>query len=138
VALEAFVRMYRQQIAEQSDFNVGGWLHRVGTNLGLNAIRDRRRRQQYEESAGKLDWLEHSASEPVDLVAAAEERSKVREILGEMNQKQAQVLVLRYTGRSYQEIAKVLEVSITSVGPLLHRAELEFERRFRSTEAKGG
>jgi DNA-directed RNA polymerase specialized sigma24 family protein len=39
---------------------------------------------------------------------------------------------------AYQEIALVMGVSPTSVGPLLTRAESEFEKRFRSVYPEGG
>jgi DNA-directed RNA polymerase specialized sigma24 family protein len=38
------------------------------------------------------------------------------------------MLVLRYSGMAYKDIAKSLGVSPTSVGPLLLRAEREFEK----------
>jgi transcriptional regulator len=48
-----------------------------------------------------------------------------------MSQRQAQLLVLRHSGMSYKELAGTLSVSPTSIGPLLVRAEEEFERRYR-------
>jgi RNA polymerase sigma-70 factor, ECF subfamily len=40
------------------------------------------------------------------------------------------VLLLRYSGLSYAEIAEALDVSPTSVGTLLARAEQEFEKLY--------
>jgi transcriptional regulator len=49
-----------------------------------------------------------------------------------MNPSQGKLLVLRYSGMAYKEIAKTLHLSPTSIGPLLLRAEREFERTYRS------
>src|SRR5215831_19765464 len=52
VANDAFWRLYRQP-ALQSDGNVGGWLYRTATNLGIDALRASGRRRQHEEAAGR-------------------------------------------------------------------------------------
>ena len=44
--------------------------------------------------------------------------------------RQAQLLILRHSGLSYQEIAETLNVAPTSVGTLLVRAEKEFIRLY--------
>src|SRR5580700_5652075 len=53
VANDTFWRLYRQP-ALQSDANVGGWLYRTATNLGIDALRASGRRRKYEETAGRL------------------------------------------------------------------------------------
>jgi RNA polymerase sigma-70 factor (ECF subfamily) len=114
---------------------VGGWLYRVATRTGLNALRARRRRQRYEDQAGTL-WLERNA--PLDPEAATERsevQRQVRAVLAGMRPRAAQVLVLRHSGLSYAEIAESLNVAPGSVGTMLARAERAFERRYRALEA---
>jgi RNA polymerase sigma-70 factor, ECF subfamily len=137
LALETFMKMYRAYPKQDAAFNLGGWLYRVATNLGLNAIRDRKRRQLYERQAGRVEWLDEQTNGPAELFAAEEQRQLVRKVLGEMPSRQAQLLVLRYAGKPYKEIAAALGVSATSIGPLLVRAEQEFEKRFRAAEQGG-
>ena len=144
LALDAFLKLYQREGSHpanakgEDDFNVGGWLHRVATNLGLNAIRGWRRRQRYELESGKADLAENDPSSPAEIYAAGEERQRVRLILSQMEPRQAQLLVLRHSGLSYQEIAAALEVSVTSIGTLLGRAEAEFARRYRAADHAGG
>jgi len=137
LALETFVKLHRSFPSKDAQFNTGGWLYRVATNLGLNAIRDWKRRQGYEQMGGKLEWLEKHDNGPAELFAAEEQRQLVRKVLGEMPPRQAQLLVMRYTGKSYKEIAAVLGLAVTSIGPLLLRAEVEFEKRFRAADRGG-
>jgi len=138
LALDAFLRLYRRKPSGDGDLNVGGWLHRVATNLGLNAIRGWKRRQHYELESGKMDLVDNQPATPDELYAGAEERQRVRAILVQMEPRQAQILILRHSGQKYQEIAASLDVSPASIGPLLARAESEFERRYRAVNEEKG
>jgi RNA polymerase sigma factor (sigma-70 family) len=131
LALETFVRLYQRPPAQQDGANLGGWLHRVATNLGLRSIRSRQRRERYEWAAGR-DALERAHElQPVQIVAAEEDRRAARAVLAQMKERQAQLLIMRYSGMSYKEVAAALGLSPTSIGPLLLRAEREFARRYR-------
>ena len=70
-------------------------------------------------------------------MAREEERRLVRLALAYMNERQSQLLVMRYSGFSYQEIAEALKLAPTSVGPLLLRAEREFEKHYRALPGTG-
>lgn len=132
LALEAFVRLYEKAPLQRSEFNPGGWLHRVATNLGLHSIRSWKRREHYELTAGKYALEENPEDRPAEILAEQEERRLVRLTLAQMNERQSQLLVLRHSGFSYQEIADTLDLAPTSIGPLLVRAEREFEKRYRA------
>jgi RNA polymerase sigma-70 factor, ECF subfamily len=138
LALDTFLRLYQRPPGNAEELNIGGWLHRVATNLGLNAIRGWRRRQSYELKSGKMDLVDRDPASPAEIFAAEEERRRVRTILAQMEPRQAQILILRYSGQKYQEVAAALDVSVTSIGPLLARAESEFGRRYRATYDEKG
>ncbi len=128
LALETFWKLWERAPA-QAD-NLGGWLYRVAVRLGYNALRAARRRLHYEESAGR-DAL--TFDEPVDPARAAEqraERTRVREALRQMPPREAQLLILRYSGLAYKDIAAALGLAPGSIGALLARAEKEFERLY--------
>lgn len=132
LALEAFLRLYQRKPDAQSEFNFGGWLYRVATNLGLQSIRSFKRREHYELTAGKGALEETSNDQPAKIQADEEEKQLARLVLSRMNSKQSQLLIMRYSGMSYKEIAGAMKLSPTSIGPLLLRAEREFEKRFRA------
>jgi RNA polymerase sigma-70 factor (ECF subfamily) len=128
LALEAFVQLYRRPPAE--DDNLGGWLYRVGTNLGLNALRARKRRQRYEEQAGMQILNDNPSGDPATVIERAQAYERVRDVLKDMKPRSAQMLILRHSGISYAEIAAALDIAPGSVGTLLARAEKEFERLY--------
>ncbi len=132
LALEAFYRLYQRRADAGQEFNTGGWLYRVATNLGLHSIRALRRRDHYETTAGKRIIEEAPEDRPAEIVANEEQRGLARRVLADMNPRQSQLLVMRYSGMAYKDIAAALSLSPTSIGPLLVRAEDEFERRYRA------
>jgi RNA polymerase sigma-70 factor (ECF subfamily) len=137
LALDVFLRLYQAPPSDQS--NPGGWLYRVATHLGLNALRARKRRGQYEQQAGHLDELYSQDWDPPAATEQAQDRQLVRRTLARMKPRSSQVLILRYSGLSYAEVADAVGVSRASIGTLLARAEREFEEEFSSlNQAPGG
>lgn len=132
MALETFYRLYQRHPDERLNSNVGGWLYRVATNLGLHSIRSIKRRQLYELKAGKGILEEAPEDRPAEILAGEEERQMARRALAKLNAHQSELLVMRYSGMAYKEIAAALNLSPTSIGPLLIRAEREFEKRYRA------
>jgi RNA polymerase sigma-70 factor (ECF subfamily) len=132
LALEAFLRLYRQTGKQMDGINAGGWLYRVATRLGLHSIRSWKRREHYELTAGRYALEESEGSSPAEILAQEEERGQVRLVLSRMNERQSQILILRHSGLSYKEIADALDLAPASIGPLLVRAEREFEKQYRA------
>jgi RNA polymerase sigma-70 factor (ECF subfamily) len=128
LALETFVQLHRRPPADTE--RLGGWLYRVATNKALNALRARKRRQRYESQAGDLVFESDAPEDPETMIEQSQERQRVRAALGAIKPRAAQMLLLRHSGMSYAEIAAALDVSPASVGALLARAEVEFERAY--------
>ena len=130
IALEAFTRLHQRPPKE--DTNLNGWLYRVAMNLGINQLRGSRRRQHYEEQAGGINLEERDNPDPELALEKLQEREHVRMTLARMKPRSAKLLVLRYSGFSYAEIAVAIDIKPGSVGKLLSRAELEFEKKYNS------
>ena len=128
MANDAFWRLYRQP-ALQVDGNIGGWLYRTATNLGIDALRAADRRRQYEEAAGgSRDGAENSS--PLDVLLREEKCHRVRAVLSSIKPAQSQLLILRSSGLSYKELADALDIKMSSIGTMLNRAEEEFRDRY--------
>jgi RNA polymerase sigma factor (sigma-70 family) len=126
LAMETFMRLYQRAPKEGKGSNLQGWLYRVATNLGLNSIRSYQRRQKYEQAAGKISLEDSPSDQPAEIFEGREAHQIARLALGKMKGKSAQLLTLRYSGLSYQEIAQSMSLASSSIGPLLLRAEREF------------
>jgi RNA polymerase sigma-70 factor (ECF subfamily) len=138
LAQETFLRLYRSVYEpgagdgrpRQKPDNVGGWLYRVATHLGYNALRAARRRLSHEQAAAEPESAQ--TVDPVEEVARIEQCQLVRQAMAELTPQQVQLLVLRHAGLSYKELAAVLGVAPASIGALLARAERAFEARYRA------
>jgi RNA polymerase sigma-70 factor (ECF subfamily) len=79
--------------------------------------------------ADLLARLTRAPLTPEDVRAAREEQARVRTVLGALKRRDAELLVLRSHGLTYQELARTLGLNLGSIGTLLTRAE----RSFRTT-----
>lgn len=128
LTVEAFWRLWER--APRRRENLGGWLYRVAMRLGYNALRAARRRERYELQAGHEALELNTSPDPSRTLEQKQERARVRQALGSMKERDAQLLILRHSGFSYREIAAALGIAPGSVGTLLARAEAEFEQRY--------
>lgn len=130
LAAETFWRLWDHPPAR--DENLAGWLYRVVTRLGYNALRDNRRREQYERAALETTLQDHRS--PVQAVEKRFERERVRAVLRHLPFRDVQLLILRHSGLSYKEIAAAAGIRTASVGTLLSRAETRFEALYSQGE----
>ena len=128
------MRLYRRP-PRTCPGELGAWLHRVATNLGYNALRSRSRRESHRDALGHdsagLGWVTPLA-DPQAEAERSETRASVRRALSRLRKRDAVLLVLRYGGLSYRQVAEVLRVSPTSIGTLLARAERAFRREYEA------
>jgi RNA polymerase sigma-70 factor (ECF subfamily) len=103
----------------------GGWLYRTAVRTGLNELRSRLRSNRHERLSDAL-----GAPDPEQVRAAAEEQEHVRIVLGALDPRQAELLLLRGSGLSYAELAAALELNPASVGTLISRAQQAFRKEF--------
>ena len=128
IANEVFLRLYRRP-GLQIDGNVGGWLYRAATNLGIDAMRRSSRRRKYEQGSGQtVD--EGTQTDPLNDLLRQEKCQRVRAVLALLKSAHAQLLILRASGLSYRELAETLEVKMSGIGTMLNRAEEEFRLRY--------
>ena len=92
LALETFLRLYQRSSVKEDGFQLGGWLYRVATNLGLRSIRSFKRRERYEIEAGRFALEEAPETRPAELHAQAEEQDLARQALAKMNERQVAVV----------------------------------------------
>src|SRR2546429_1037935 len=102
VAQEVFLKFHRSHSPDSE--HASGWLHAAAVHSALNVIRGERRRAQ-RETAHALDPALAPAANPERVVLEAEGRREVRRALRQLPQRSAALLVLRYSGLSYAEVA---------------------------------
>ncbi len=124
IAVDAFWKLWRTPQAHGE--NAGGWLYRTAVRLGLNELRGHERRNKYERQADAPP----AAPTPEEVHAAGEEREQVRRVLAALEPRDAELLLLRSHGLSYDELAEAVGVKPGSVGTLLARAQEAFRKEY--------
>lgn len=127
LAVEVFLKLWRSREAQGEQMT--GWLYRTAVREGLDELRRRNRRARYE---GLLNvFLSRSPpATPEDIRIADEQQEKVRLVLTRIEPRQAELLMLRSNGFSYEEVASIARLNPASVGTLLSRAQQAFRKEY--------
>lgn len=141
-AQEIFIKIYRglNHFTPQAQFNT--WLYRIAINHCLNVLRSKRRRQWLQPfSRFSKDRLIHlfeskgADDDPLQEIERNERIQKVRAAIAALPEEQRTAVILhRYEGLSYQQIAEVMGCSVAAVEARLHRAK---QKLFRLLVADG-
>jgi RNA polymerase sigma-70 factor, ECF subfamily len=134
-AQETFIRAYRALPEFRPEASFTTWLYRIAVNRCLNHLRSRRRRrwmQPFSGLFGKDEQAWEGVAEdntPLQEVEKAERLGFVRAALDALPQEQRTAVILhRFQGLKYQEIAEVTGSSMAAVEARLHRAKLNLTR----------
>jgi RNA polymerase sigma-70 factor (ECF subfamily) len=124
IAQDVFVRFARIRRAPD---RVQSWLYTAALHSALNAVRASRRRSARERRNFQLQLAAErhleNANDPQRLVEQGQDAQLLRTALLRIARRDAEILVLRYSGLSYREVAAVLGVDAAQVGTRLARAE---------------
>lgn len=138
VCADVFLRLYKKGPEVAADGLVGGWLYRTATRASIDVLRAHQRRGVEEELEGnEFVLVDGQAESPLVDLLRREHIAEIRGVLAKLKLEKAQILLLRHSGLSYQEIAQSMQLRFNSVGKKLARAEAEFsalyERRKRQS-----
>jgi RNA polymerase sigma-70 factor (ECF subfamily) len=124
LAVEAFWKLWQNPKAQGE--KAGGWLYRTAIRMALNDLRRNARRMHYESQTDAPGGY----LTPEEAHAAAEARDQVRGVLAVLDERQAELLLMKSSGLNYDEIASAVEVSPASVGTLISRAQQAFRKEY--------
>lgn len=133
LAQDVFLRMYRARKSYQPTAKFATWLFTIANNLALNAVRSRARRREHQvplRDSGPMaiaspgqGIVAGSGFMPAKRVDKAEMRQVVRRAMENLNERQRlAVLLNKFEGMSYIDIAQTLGLTAPAVKSLLARA----------------
>ena len=138
VAQDVFVMVYRKAESFRGESRLSTWLYRIAVNLSLNRLR----RRQWDRLFGVLTLSEAESNETTDTMEAPEqnrpdrqlessERSRIlTDVLDTLPDKQRVAIILhKIEGLSHHEIAEILQISVSSVESLIHRAKRNLQKK---------
>lgn len=132
LAQEIFLRVYRARLGWRPEAKFTTWLYRVAVNACLNEVRSRKSRPTHRAAsigAGAGDepalpeMRDARSITPVEAVQREEMFGVVRRAVDALPERQRLALLLnKFHGQSYEELAAALELSVPAVKSLLVRA----------------
>jgi len=135
VVQSVFLKLARRELSEIGDDiqNIGGYLHRAAVNAALDIVRSRRDAQNMPLEDAEISRPLELASRGEGEYSPLELRRWLRQAVGKLGTRSAEMFVLRYVeGRDNSEIAKMLKTSRATVAVTLHRTRSLLKKDFRA------
>lgn len=140
LAQNVFLQVYKSRQRYQHTAKFSTWLFTIARNLCLNEIRRRSRHpaESIEEQHGdnedhpQRQYEDKKVHLPTENVLHGELASKIEEALADLpeNQRTA-ILLCRQDELSYEEIAEILECSLSATKSLIHRGREALKEKLK-------
>jgi RNA polymerase sigma-70 factor (ECF subfamily) len=138
LAQDVFVRVFKARLRYEPEAKFSTWLFTIANNVASNALRSRSRRREVgvpegngqDSSPLSLDQLAKAASSfmPARALDRAEQAEMVRSAVAALSERQRMALLLaKFEGMSYQDIAQSMGLSVQAIKSLLSRARVNLK-----------
>lgn len=138
VAQNVFFQVYKSAGKFRGVAKISTWLYRIAVNRSLNFIRDKKKPAWLKSLDSLLEGERQRVAElpalnsyqPDIALEGKEKEVVIKRAIDSLPEKQRVAFILfQYEGLSYQEIAQILNKSLSSIESLIHRAKSNLQRR---------
>lgn len=129
LAQETFLRAHQQLETLRDAGAIESWLYRIATHISIDRMRQRERfaKRLVEEPAEDLPIQDRKQS-PLEIVGQTEMSACVQRYVARLSDQYRAVLLMHDAdGLTAAEIAKLLELPLTTVKMRLHRARRQLQ-----------
>jgi len=136
VTQDVFINLHKAAGSYEPKAKLSTYLYRIAVNLSLNRIRDRKWKRfvplEFLRRGEENRPVSSEIREPDSLLEQKEKQQAVRNAIDSLptNQRTA-VILKRFQGLSYEEIAEVMNCSVSAVEARLHRAKQALQKKLR-------
>lgn len=136
LAQEVFIEIYNSIEKFKGNSSLQTWIYRIAVNETLQLIRKQKAQKRFgflSSLFGQEDKLDSHYRENFHPGVALENKERSRVLFSAIdrlseNQRTA-FLLSKIEGKSYQEIAEIMQTSISSIESLLHRAKSNLKKQ---------
>jgi len=133
LAQEVFVDVFRSIEGFRGDAGLSTWIYRLATNRCLGYLRRQKRQRVFLRwsRGGEVEALQTPdlSNHPGIRLENAEQAAALYKALNQLPENQHAAFVMhKVEGLRHAEIAEVLEVSVSAVESLLHRAKIRLQQ----------
>lgn len=136
VAQDVFINLQKAAARYEPKAKLSTYLYRIAVNLSLNRIRDRKWQRfvslEFLRKGGMNNPDSVEVQDPDSLLEQKETQRTIRKALDALPSNQRTAVILkRFQGLSYEEIAKVMNCSVSAVEARLHRAKQNLQAKLK-------
>jgi RNA polymerase sigma-70 factor, ECF subfamily len=141
IAQEVFIEIFESIHLFRNESKLSTWLYRIAINKTLNHIRKHKWKSRVHslenffsgEKNVKLDIEDKGALNTPDNIEYSERAQVLRNAIDSLPENQKIAFTLcKYDELSYQEIAEVMNLTVSSVESLIHRAKISLQKKLVS------
>jgi len=127
---EVFLRIWRSRDTYLPEARFSTWLWTITANLCINELRKKSHRETQSREALEMQLEDSRAREPASIFEGEERIRKVQQALRQLPARERVALLLsKFEGLCYEEIADVLGISMPAVKSLLFRARQRLRKK---------
>lgn len=134
ITQDTFVKIYKGLSKAEDDIKLSPWIYRIAHNACIDYIRKHKLtfklldNVNYENEIKDIKGGDNPETNYINI----ELRDKINKVMMKLNSRYKTVLILRdYNDLSYKDIAEILGLSEAAIKSLIHRARLEFQKKFK-------
>lgn len=138
VAQDVFIEVFRSVASFRADSKISTWLYRIAVNRSLNFIRDNKKRKWFQsfddlmeskkEALNQLNY--QSSDDPESEMENSQRDLLLHEAIDSLPENQRVAFTLnKYEDLAYKEISEVMNLSVSSVESLIHRAKKNLQKK---------
>lgn len=135
LAQEVFLRVHRAKEAYEPSAKFSTWIYRITANASLNHLRGRKARRKVSAALpagedGEAEFEDERAEAPDERMEKDELARVLRRIVDDLPERQRLAIVLnKYEGLSYEDVAAAMDLSVMAVKSLLTRARVNIKEK---------
>ncbi|MCF8297233.1 MAG: RNA polymerase sigma factor [Saprospiraceae bacterium] len=138
IAQDVFVEIYQSITKFRSDSKFSTWLYRIAVNKSLNHLRKNKKNTMlksldsfFGNDKNEKYEISDSKSSQADQNIENNERAEIlHNAINSLAKNQRIAFTLnKYDDLSYKEIAEVMNISLSSVEALMHRAKMNLQKK---------
>ncbi len=138
ISQDVFIELFRSIDKFRGDSKISTWLYRIAINKSLNYIRNNKKHslvksiQRFFNSDSREENIEIQDNlnmNPIELFEQREHSSALQRAIEKLPSNQKTAFVLKnYDDLSYKQITEIMNLSLSSVESLIHRARKNLQK----------
>jgi len=136
IAQEVFIEVFASLRKFRKEAKLSTWMYRIAVNKSLNFLRSKKRRQWIQNLEDVLGMNRQDQKQPIEMRNPAidlemqEEAILLHNAINSLSENQRIAFTLnKYEDLPYSEISEIMEVSLSSVESLIHRAKMNLQQK---------